>query len=108
MPKFRVLTIQEIQELTARRGGSAAIDLSEYRGWIESAGRSADGWGQIELDPTDNVRALKRRTTVAGKELGKTIKWNRRSDNERLIFRVFDNGAEPARRKRTRRVMPAR
>ena len=99
MARFQALSHERIAELTTRRS-SGAVDLSEYKRWIEQAQQDANGWGEIQLERDDNQRAIKRRTTIAGKELGKTVKWHRKSSNERLIFQVIDPQATP---KRTRR-----
>jgi hypothetical protein len=99
MARFQALSHERIAELTARRH-PAAVDLSEYKSWIEQAAQHANGWGEIELAPEDSQRAIKRRTTIAGKELGKTVKWHRKSNHGRLIFRVLDPQSA---QKRTRR-----
>jgi hypothetical protein len=96
--RFAVLTAERIAELTRRGTGSDGVDLTEYKEWVRNA--ATEGWGQIELEATDSVRAIKRRTTIAGKELGKIVKWNRRSTAESLIFQIFDRETPPAKRKR--------
>src|SRR5439155_10915500 len=99
MARFQLLSHERFTELTARRG-PGTIDLSEYKHWIEQAHEKANGWGEIQLERDDNQRAIKRRTTIAGKELGKTVKWHRKSNHERLIFQVIDPRLA---QKRTRR-----
>src|SRR5262245_29620000 len=73
MPRFQPLSQERIAELTTRRG-PGQVDLSEHKRWIEDAIRNANGWGEIGIEPSDNVRAIKRRTTIAGKEMNRTIK----------------------------------
>ena len=84
MPKFSPLSAQEIQELTARRG-SQHVDLTEHKKAIQDVMREG-GWGRIELNAGENVRAIKRRTTIAGKELNRIVKWNRKSTPEALLY----------------------
>jgi hypothetical protein len=92
---------QRIQEITRRGGSAAGVDLTEYKNWITEALR--EGWGSIGLDPTDSIRAIKRRTTIAGKELGKVVKWHRKSTPGELIFQVFNAESAPAKRVRSAR-----
>jgi len=89
VPRFQPLSHERIAELT-RRAGGGTVDLSAQKDWINQALKDGQGWGSIDIDPGDNIRALKRRTTIAGKELGKTIKWHRKSTAEQLIFRAID------------------
>ena len=100
MARFQTLSPERIAELTARHAGPGAVDLTEYKQWVERAQRESDGWGEIQLEPTDNVRSVKRRTTIAGKELGRLVKWHRRSTPETLLFRVV---APDRIKRRTRR-----
>ncbi|TAK25683.1 MAG: hypothetical protein EPO26_02465 [Chloroflexota bacterium] len=88
MARFTALSKERIQDLTTRRG-IATIDLGPQREWIQQA-VAANGWGEIALEPTDNVRAVKRRTTIAGKELGKIVKWHRKSTPQLLIFQAIN------------------
>src|SRR5215210_5971941 len=87
MPRFQPLSQERIAELTTRRG-PGQVDLSEHKRWIEDALRNSNGWGEIGLEPSDNVRAIKRRTTIAGKEMSRTIKWHRKSTPTTLIFQA--------------------
>jgi hypothetical protein len=89
MPQFHTLSRERIAELTTRRG-PGAVDLTEYKKWIEEAVRMSNGWGEIVLDPADNVRAIKRRTTIAGKELNRVVKWHRKSTSKQLVFQAVD------------------
>lgn len=102
MPRFQALAPERIQELT-RRSSAGLVDLTEHKNWISEALANAQGWGEINLDPTDNIRAIKRRTTIAGKELNKIVKWHRKSTPETLIFQAFNSDAAPARRKRSKK-----
>jgi hypothetical protein len=88
VPNFRPLTKEQVDELTRRRGTSV-VDLTAQKDWINQATAEARGWGAIEVLAGDNVRAIKRRTTIAGKELGRTIKWHRKSSPTELIFQAL-------------------
>ena len=99
MARFTSLSRERIAELTARRG-AGLVDLTEHKRWIQEASR--EGWGEIALDPGDNVRAIKRRTTIAGKELSKVVKWHRKSSNNTLIFQVMDPAQVTKRQRRSR------
>ena len=101
MPQFQTLSREQIAELTTRRG-PGSVDLTEYKKWIEDASRSSDGWGKIVLDPRDNVRAIKRRTTIAGKEMNRVVKWHRKSTPNQLIFQAVDPSSIVKRARRTR------
>jgi len=101
MPQFQTLSRDQIAELTARRG-PGSVDLTEYKKWIDEATRSSDGWGKIILTPSDNVRAIKRRTTIAGKELKRVVKWHRKSTPNQLIFQAVDPSAIVKRARRSR------
>jgi hypothetical protein len=101
VPKFSTLTTDEVADIVRRRT-SALVDLTEYKGWIDEVLKGS-GWGRIEVDASDNVRALKRRTSIAAKELGKIVKWNRRSDAEKLIFQVIGQEEQQRRTRRPRR-----
>jgi hypothetical protein len=100
MPRFRPLPPEQVNELTRHRT-NRVVDLTEQKAWVQQALAESEGWGEIELEVGDNTRAIKRRTTIAGKESGKIVKWHRRSDPQRLIFHVAD--VTPV-RKRARRV----
>jgi hypothetical protein len=63
------LTDEEIVELTRRRTVGGGIDLSPYRDGVNAAAVDG-GWGKVELESSDTQRTVKRRMTVAGKELG--------------------------------------
>ena len=101
MPRFSVLPNEEIEEFS-RRATASVVDLTDQKNWINQAVENARSWGQIEMDPTDNVRAIKRRMTIAGKELQKVVKWNRQSDAQRLIFNIISTDEQNT-RKRGRR-----
>jgi hypothetical protein len=80
---------ERVAELT-RRASGGAVDLTDQKTWISRAVTEGQGWGEIQLDPSDNVRALKRRTTMAGKDLHKVVKWHRKSTPDCLIFQALD------------------
>jgi hypothetical protein len=105
VPTFRPLDSAKIQELTSRRG-AGLVDLTDQKDWINRAVYEASGWGAIAIDSGENVRAIKRRTTIAGKELGKTIKWHRKSSNEELIFRALDPSEVTRRTRRSNGAAP--
>jgi hypothetical protein len=99
---FRSLSPDEIADLTRRRSGASTVDLEPYKNAISQT-MSDGGWGSIEIESGDSQRAIKRRTTVAGKEMGKVIKWNRKSSAHRLIYQVInpEHVQRRTRRKRT-------
>ena len=99
MARFSTLTKERIAELTARRG-PGAVDLTEHKRWITDASR--DGWGEISIDAGDNVRAIKRRTTIAAKEMNRVVKWHRKSTPQSLIFQVVDPASLVKRTRRAR------
>jgi hypothetical protein len=101
MPQFQPLSRDRIAELTTRRG-PGSVDLTEYKKWIEDASRNSNGWGEIVLEPSDNVRAIKRRTTIAGKELNRVVKWHRKSTSNQLIFQAVDPSSIVKRSRRSR------
>ena len=78
------------------------VDLTEYKQWVERAKLEADGWGEIQLEPTDNVRAIKRRTTIAGKELGLQVRWKPTLASGALLFQVVAPGSGKRRLRRKR------
>ena len=102
MPEFHTLTRERIAELTTRRG-PGSVDLTEYKKWIEGATRDSNGWGEIVLESNDNVRAIKRRTTIAGKELNRVVKWHRKSTPNQLIFQAVDPSQIVKRPRRAKR-----
>lgn len=99
MAHYESPTPDEITELTARRS-AATVDLTEHKRWIDQA--SLDGLGKIVLRPGDNVRAIKRRTTIAGKEMKKVVKWHRKSTGQQLYFQVIDPQGVVKRQRRAR------
>lgn len=101
MPRFQVLSQERIAELTTRRG-PGQVDLSEHKHWIEDAVRNSNGWGEIALESGDNVRAIKRRTTIAGKEMNRMVKWHRKSSPTSLIFQAVDPATVTKRTRRAR------
>jgi hypothetical protein len=101
MPRFEPLTQTEIAELTTRRSASQ-VDLTEHKRGIEQAIQDGEGWGRITLQPSENVRAVKRRTTVAAKEMNRVIKWHKKSNGSVLIFRALAPGEVIKRARRVR------
>jgi hypothetical protein len=92
MARFQTLSPERIAELTRHRA-AGPLDLTEYKQWVERAKLEADGWGEIQLEPTDNVRAIKRRTTIAGKELGLKVRWKPTLASGTLLFQVIAAGS---------------
>lgn len=101
MPQFEALSQNEVAELTARRS-SSQVDLTEHRRGIQQAIENGNGWGRIKVGPSENVRAVKRRTTVAAKEMNRVIKWHRKSNNNLLIFQAVDPSDIVKRQRRAR------
>src|SRR5919201_637598 len=102
MPEFHTLSRERIAELTTRRG-PGSVDLTEYKKWIEDATHNSNGWGEIVLERNDNVRAIKRRTRIAGKELNRVVKCHRKSTPRQLIFQAVDPAQIVKRPRRARR-----
>jgi hypothetical protein len=100
MARFQTLSRQRIAELTTRRARPVAVDLTEYKQWVERAKLESDGWGEIQLEPTGNVRAIKRRTTIAGKELGLKVRWKPTLASGTLLFQVIAAGSSQRRIRR--------
>jgi hypothetical protein len=83
MPTFRRLSAEEIARLQPRR--SNAVDLGEYRAFVETLGPGEGG--EIGLGPDDLRRTVKRRLTTAAKQMNKQLRY-RRSADDVLRFEV--------------------
>ena len=84
--KAVVLSAQEVEQLTAR---SVNIDLSEYKEVLNSFKNGE--WVKIEAEEgsEDTPRAIRRRFTLAAKEVGVTLKYRKNADEPNaVIFQV--------------------
>jgi hypothetical protein len=45
-------------------------------------------YGEVMVEEGESRQAVKRRTTVAAKQLGMAIKWRRSEDQNKLLFEV--------------------
>ena len=93
MPTFAPLTVERVQEITTRGTKTHSYDPTEYVAYVTEAAKPLDdgqkyGGGMFEIDPSDNVRALKRRTTTAAKTIPNVVlKWkNQREENGKAIL----------------------
>lgn len=78
------------QQRLKRRRTRKRVDIEQQKDWVARAYNDADGFGMVELDLRDNVRATRRRITVAAHQLGLVIRWREPELVYRLIFRVID------------------
>ena len=95
MPHFKPLTTERVTELTTRAAATHSYDPTEYVGYVTNAAQALDngakyGGGMFELEQDDNVRALKRRTTIASKTVPNVVlKWRPQKDETKLEFLVM-------------------
>lgn len=82
MPSFLTLKPEEIRALQARRNNLE--DLAPFIEFLKPL--SVGTWAEIELEPGDNQRTVKRRTSIAATSLGKAIRWRRHSREGKLIL----------------------
>ncbi len=90
--KAVVLNAAEVDKLTAR---NVNIDLTEYKEVLNSFDNGQ--WVKIEgdEDSEDTPRAIRRRFTLASKELGFTLKYRKDAENENaVIFQVIKSVEE--------------
>jgi type IV secretory pathway VirB4 component len=82
MAKFEKLSKEEVERITQRK---PRIDISEYVNYLETL--NPGEWGAVTLEEGETGRAIKRRLTIAAKQLGKNLRY-RRSEDNRIIFTV--------------------
>jgi hypothetical protein len=83
MPTFRRLSAEEVAALRKARG--RAVDLSEYRQFLE--GLAPGEGGELALSPDEQKRTVKRRLTTAARQMNKEVVY-RRSEGDVLRFEV--------------------
>lgn len=84
MPQFRTLSPEEVAQLTGRRVNLA--DLAPYLDYLEWL--KVGDYGEVTVEHDESREAVKRRTTVAAKQLGLAIEWWRSPDENKLVFEV--------------------
>lgn len=84
MPQFRTLSPAEVQQLTTRRLNLA--DLAPYMDYLETL--QVGDYGEVTIGEGEKKQTVKRRTTLAAKQLGMAIKWKRSQDQNTLLFEV--------------------
>jgi hypothetical protein len=89
VPTFRKLSLEELEKTRARRRNS--VDLTEYTAFI--AGLSAGEGGEVTLNGNEQKRTVKRRLTVAGRRLGKSVVY-RRSAGGTIRFEIGNRTPE--------------
>jgi hypothetical protein len=85
MPQFRTLSNEEVAARRKRRVNTAYLE--PYMEYLRTL--NPGDYGEITLQPGDQRRVVKRRTTVAAKELRMAIKWRRSQDENKLLFEVI-------------------
>ncbi len=81
MPRF-----EKVPEEAARqwgRRGVPSLDLSEYRAFLEEL--QPGEWGRITLAEGESQRAVKRRLTMAAKDLDKLLRYRRAPEGQILV-----------------------
>jgi hypothetical protein len=86
MPEFQTLSTQEVEQLKAHRVNLADLDpyLDPHMDYLNTLQD-----GEVTLEEGEKRKAVKRRTTVAVKQLDMSIKWRRSKDQNKLLFEVI-------------------
>jgi hypothetical protein len=84
MPQFRTLTADEVSKLKARRVN--VDNLYPYMDYLRTL--KIGDFGEVTIESGESGQAVKRRTTMAAKQLGMAIKWRRSRDENKLLFEV--------------------
>lgn len=84
MVKFEKLSTEEVEKLKKRR--TPTLELSSYLSYLDTL-KSGD-WGALTVEEGDSTRAIKRRLTLASKQQGKTIKYKKTEDTNKIVFEV--------------------
>lgn len=82
MPKFIVLSPEEMAEMSRRR---LAANINAQKEFL--LGATAGEIYEIELQPGDNKRTEKRRMSVAASAVGRRLTWFR-PQGQRILFKV--------------------
>ena len=83
MPSFRPLSAEQVGALQKRR--RRPVDLTEYSQFVRTLA-VGDG-GEVTLGPSEQKRAVKRRLTLAARQLGMDVHY-RWSEGNVLRFEV--------------------
>lgn len=81
MPTFTVLSPNDVAQLAARNPGFG--DSQAYVDYVQTL--AVGDWGEVEVLPGENKRAVKNRLFRAAKAAGKSIHWLRRDERERSL-----------------------
>ena len=84
MPQFRTLTPEEVAKHKARRVNVA--NLYPYMDYLRTL--HVGDFGEITIEVDESRQAVKRRTTMAAKQLGMAIKWRISEQEKMLLFEV--------------------
>ena len=84
MYKFCTLTINKVTALKKRRVNVAV--LYPYMDYLETL--QVGDYGEVTVEDGESKQTIKRRTTVAAKQLEMAIKWQRSQDENTLLFEM--------------------
>jgi len=87
------------------RGGAAPVDLTPYKRELE--GKKVGEGAEVELEPGENPRVVKRRFSTAAKELGMSLRWRKARENT-VKFAIVEPPTEEQTRKRVESLAKAR
>ena len=85
MPQFRTLSPQEVAKHKARRVNVA--NLYPYMDYLRTL--QVGDYGEATIEAGESRQAVKRRTTMATKQLGMAIKWRISEQEKTLLFEVL-------------------
>lgn len=88
MPTVVKLSPSEVADL-ARRG--SRVDLTEYLAMLKPF--KVGDWGRVELAEGENQRTVKRRLTLAAKQVGFSLRYRPLRDGDPVVFHVL--GPQP-------------
>jgi hypothetical protein len=90
MPKYRKLTVDEVQKMKSATGGERARVREEYRGYLE--GLNPGEGGELELDEKEKKITIKNRLKRAAEDLGVDLEFRRTGENVvRFLVRTPEN-----------------
>ena len=97
MPVFGTLSAEEVADLTKKPNR----ELQPYLEYLN--GLAPGAWGYLLPQEGDNPRVVKRRLSIAAKETGRSVRYQRqRTGDDRIIFQV----EAPEQRRRGRPATP--
>ena len=85
MPQFRTFTREEVAKHKARRVN--VTNLYPYMDYLRTL--YVGDFGEITIEAGESRQAVKRRTTMAAKQLGMAIKWRISEQEKTLLFEVL-------------------